>query len=124
LGGSRKVLRQILKEGADVTAVDENGKTAMMLLQSKPWSMRGDDDEDGDNYISYKENNSFQGDSDDEYNDFDADPLDLVFNDNDSLVDTLAKYICARQASDGLGSTDDTEADGETSAQRKRKRSE
>jgi hypothetical protein len=121
LGGSRKVLRQVLKEGADVTAVDENGKTAMMLLQSKPWSMRGDDHEDGDDYIGYNENNCFQGDSDDEYADFDADPLDLVFNDNDSLIDTMVKYI---QASDGLGSTDDTETDGETGAQRKRKRNE
>lgn len=103
MGGSRKVLREVLKKGPDYTAVDNEGKTAMMTLQAKRKSKYdGNDDSDDDCWTSWGE-----------------DPLNVKYGEKDSLIEMLKKYVCAKEAEQASEASD--EADAKAPA-RKRKR--
>jgi hypothetical protein len=100
LGGSRKVLREVLKARPDVTAVDNNGQTAMMMLQSKRHSYyrRNDDDDEAVNgYVD-----EYDGDDESDpdcWTSWNEDPLNVEYGEKDSLIEMLVKYMRAQEAS-------------------------
>jgi hypothetical protein len=92
LGGSRKVLREVLKAGADAWAVDQEGQTALMALQlRRRWFTEEDvydgvDDSDGECRPHWG-----------------ADPLRVDYREDDGLIDMLVKYVCAQEAARRAG---------------------
>jgi hypothetical protein len=100
LGGSRKVLREVLKKGPDATAVDNNGQTAMMMLQSERHSYYRHNDDDDDAVNGYVDEYDGDDESDpDCWTSWDEDPLNVEYGENDSLVEMLVKYMRAQEAS-------------------------
>jgi ankyrin repeat protein len=98
-GGSRKVLREVLKQGPDATAEDCKGRTPMMLLQARlkhigvVEDVDEDIEDDSDDYF-YEDEDA--DDSDYEcYTSWEDDPLKVDYRDDDSPIDMLKKYIHA-----------------------------
>jgi hypothetical protein len=102
LGGSRKVLREVLKKRPDVTAVDNDGQTAMMMLQSERsrYRYQYNDDDDDDAVNGYVDEYDGDDESDpDCWTSWGKDPLNVEYGENDSLIEMLVKYMRAQEVS-------------------------
>jgi hypothetical protein len=84
LGGSRKVLREVLKKGPDATAVDKKGRTALMMVQRERYGWMGasDDDESDDDASE----DAVDGDADD-YDDEEDDESEEEDEGDDETMD-------------------------------------
>jgi hypothetical protein len=86
MSSSRRVLQQVLYCQPDHTAVDKEGNTPLMLLQSK--RTEGFD----------KEANELPEDNiDGDYGPWGDDPLKVDYREDDSPIEMLQKYIEARE---------------------------
>jgi ankyrin repeat protein len=110
-GASRKVLREVLKQGPDATAKDCKGRTPMMLLQIRlkragvVEDVDEDIEDDSDDYF-YEDEDA--DDSDYEYyryTSWEDDPLKVDYRDDDSPIDMLKKYIRASSQSEKKAGT-------------------